>query len=163
MTDTGTAADAITTILNAYGMSADRAGEVSDLLFSIVKRGKTTFAELAPSIGLVATTAATAGVSTEELGAALATMTRSGVKTDNAITAVQAIISSFLKPAAEASDYARSLGFEMSVATLRAEGLEGIFKKISQLPPDAIAKLFPQRPGVARCATGPAKHGRFCR
>ena len=143
MTDTGTAADAITTMLNAYGMSADRAGEVSDLLFSIVKRGKTTFAELAPSIGLVATTAATAGVSTEELGAALATMTRNGVKTDNAITAVQAIISSFLKPASEASEYARSLGFEMSVATLQAEGLEGIFKKISQLPPDAIAKLFP--------------------
>ncbi|MGD9126794.1 MAG: phage tail tape measure protein [Planctomycetia bacterium] len=143
MTDTGTAADAITTLLNAYGMSADRAGEVSDLLFSIVKRGKTTFAELAPSIGLVATTAATAGVSTEELGAALATMTRNGVKTDNAITAVQAIISSFLKPAAEASDYARTLGFEMSVTTLQAEGLEGIFKKISHLPPDAIAKLFP--------------------
>ena len=143
MTDTGTAADAITTMLNAYGMSADRAGEVSDLLFSIVKRGKTTFAELAPSIGLVATTAATAGVSTDELGAALATMTRNGVKTDNAITAVQAIISSFLKPASEASEYARSLGFEMSVATLQAEGLEGIFKKISQLPPDAIAKLFP--------------------
>ena len=143
MTDTGTAADAITTMLNAYGMSADRAGEVSDLLFSIVKRGKTTFAELAPSIGLVATTAATAGVSTEELGAALATMTRNGVKTDNAITAVQAIISSFLKPAEEASEYARSLGFEMSVATLQAEGLEGIFKKISHLPPDAVAKLFP--------------------
>lgn len=143
MTDTGTAADAVTTMLNAYGMEADRAGEVSDLLFSIVKRGKTTFAELAPSIGMVATTAATAGVSTEELGAALATMTRNGVKTDNAITAVQAIISSFLKPAKEASDYARSLGFEMSVATLQAEGLEGIFKKISHLPPDAIAKLFP--------------------
>jgi len=143
LTDTGTAADAITTMLNAYGLSADKAGDVSDLLFSIVKRGKTTFAELAPSIGMVATTTATAGVSTEELGAALATMTRNGVKTDNAITAVSAIISSFLKPTDEAAQYARSLGFEMSSATLQAEGLQGVFEKISHLPPDAISKLFP--------------------
>jgi TP901 family phage tail tape measure protein len=143
LTDTGTAADAITTMLNAYGLSADKAGDVSDLLFIIVKRGKTTFAELAPSIGMVATTAATAGVSTEQLGAALATMTRNGVKTDNAITAVSAIISSFLKPTDEAAEYARSLGFEMSSATLQAEGLQGVFEKISHLPPDAISKLFP--------------------
>jgi len=143
LTDTGVAADAITTILNAYGLSADHAGEVSDLLFSIVKRGKTTFGELAPSIGMVATSAATAGVSLEELGAALATMTRNGVNTDNAVTALTAIISSFLKPSNEAVKTARSLGFEISAATLASEGLAGVFARITKLPPDAIAKLFP--------------------
>jgi TP901 family phage tail tape measure protein len=143
LTDTGVAADAITTILNAYGLEAERAADVSDWLFTIVKRGKTTFAELAPSIGMVATTASTAGVSMDEMGAALATMTRNGVKTDNAVTALNAIISSFLKPTSEAAEYARSLGFEMSSATLESEGLVGVFKRIGQLPPDAIAKLFP--------------------
>jgi TP901 family phage tail tape measure protein len=143
LTDTGVAADAITTILNAYGLSADHAQSVSDLLFKTVKKGKTTFAELAPSIGMVATTAASAGVPLEELGAAIATMTRNGVKTENAVTALNAIISTFLKPTDEAAAYAKKLGFEMSSAAIKSEGLEGIFKKISKLPPDAVSKLFP--------------------
>ena len=143
MTDTKTAADAITTVLNAYSLSADRAADVSDLLFSIVKRGKTTFGQLAPSIGNVVTIAASAGVSFEELGAALAVMTRSGVQTDNAITALNAIISSFLKPSAEGATYARQLGFELSSATIQAEGLAGVFRRIAGLPPDAISNLFP--------------------
>jgi len=143
LTDTGVAADAITTILNSYGMSADKAGEVSDLLFTVVKRGKTTFGELAPQIGMVASTAASAGVGLDELGASLAVLTRNGVKTENAVTAVNQIILSFLKPSAEASKYARELGFEMSSATLKAEGLQGVFERIKDLPPDAITKLFP--------------------
>ncbi|MFA6715949.1 MAG: phage tail tape measure protein [Victivallaceae bacterium] len=143
ITDTGIAADAITTLLNAYGLSADYAESVSDLLFKTVKKGKTTFAELAPSIGMVATTAASAGVPLEELGAAIATMTRNGVKTENAVTALNAIISTFLKPTDEAAAYAKKLGFEMSSAAIKSEGLEGIFKKISKLPPDAVSKLFP--------------------
>ena len=39
ITSTAIAADAITTILNAYGLSADKAGAVSDWLFTIVRRG----------------------------------------------------------------------------------------------------------------------------
>ena len=143
LTDTKTAADAITTVLNAYGLSAQHAGDVSDLLFSIVKRGKTTFAEIAPSIGNVATIASTAGVSFDEMGAALAVMTRGGVQTENAITALGAIISSFLKPSAEAVQYARQLGFEMTSATIKSEGLAGVFARINRLPPDAVSKLFP--------------------
>ena len=143
MTDTATAADAITTILNSYGLSAEHAQSVSDLLFSVVKRGKTTFAELAPQIGLVASVASSAGVSLEEMGAALATMTRSGVRSERAVTALSAIVMSFLKPTQESIDAARALGFEMSVATLQTEGLASVFEKIADLPADTIAKLFP--------------------
>jgi len=143
MTDTGVAADAITTILNSYALSADQAGSVSDLLFSIVKRGKTTMGELAPSIGMVATMASSGGVSLEEMGAALATMTRNGVQTQNAVTALNAIITSFLTPTKDAVEAAAGLGFEMSAATLKSEGLKGIFDKMAALPPDAVAKLFP--------------------
>ena len=143
MTDTGTAADALTTVLNSYGLSAARALDVSDLLFTIVKRGKLTFADLAPTIGLVASVASSAGVSLEEMGASIATMTRSGVKTENAVTALANIIKSFLTPTEESVKAARALGFEMSVATLQTEGLAGVFERIKNLPADAIAKLFP--------------------
>jgi len=145
LTDTKTAADAITTILNAYGLEAEKASEVSDMLFATVARGKTTFAELASNIGLVATTAASAGVSMDEMGAMLATMTRAGVKTENAITALQAIIASFLKPTDEAVELAAELGFEMNSTALETMGLHGILQKISQLPADALARLFPNQ------------------
>ena len=143
MTDTATAADALTTVLNSYGLSADRAQDVSDLLFTVVKRGKLTFADLAPTIGLVASVASSAGVSLDEMGAAIATMTRSGVRSERAVTALANIIKSFLTPTEESVEAARALGFEMSVATLQTEGLAGVFERIKKLPPDTVAKLFP--------------------
>lgn len=143
MTDTATSADAITTVLNAYGLAADQAGQVSDLLFSIVMRGKLTFEQLAPKIGNVATIAASAGLSLDELGAMLALLTRNGIKTEQAITAVVAILSTFLKPSAEAAALAKEFGIEMDAAALRSEGLMGIMQKIQSLPPDLLARLFP--------------------
>lgn len=143
LTDTAIAADAITTMLNAYGLSADKATNISDLLFTVVRRGKTTFAELAPGIGNVANIASTAGLSLEEMGATIALLTRNGIKTEEAITALRAVLTAFLKPSAEGADLARELGFEMNVATLKAEGLAGVFARIGKLPPEAIATLFP--------------------
>lgn len=143
LSDTGTAADAITTVLNAYGLSADHAATVSDLLFSIVKRGKLTFSDLAPNIGKVATIASSAGLSLEELGSMIALLTRNGIKTEQAMTATGAIISSLMKPSAEGAKAAKEMGVELSVAALRSEGLAGILKKLAGMPPDMLAKLFP--------------------
>jgi len=143
ITDTGVAADAITTILNVYGLEAERAGDVSDWLFGIVKRGKITFAQLAPNIGKVATLAATANLSMEELGAMIAVLTRNGVDAESSMTAISAIISAFLKPEGEAAVLAHDLGFELNSLTLQSEKLYGVFQRIGSLPPEAIAKLFP--------------------
>jgi len=143
LTDTATATDAIVTILNSYNLSADKAADVSDWLFAVVKKGRTDFAKLAPTIGMVASTASVAGVSLEELGAMIAVLTRNGVQTDNAITAINRTIATFLKPTDDAAAYARRLGFELSSATLKAEGIEGVFRRIANLPPDAVARLFP--------------------
>ena len=96
-TDTATAVDLITSVLNAYGMEAERAGDVSDIAFAVVASGKTTFAELAQSIGRVAPTAAAMDVSLEQTGAMLATITRQGVKTEEAVTSLNAMLSSFMK------------------------------------------------------------------
>jgi len=143
LTDTGTAADVITTVLNAYSLSADKAADVSDWLFAVVKRGKTSFGELAANVGRVATLAAKSGISLEEFGAAVTVMTRVGVKAEDSLTALQAIISTFLNPSEKAMKMAKELGFEMSTAALKSMGLVGVFKKISEMPPDMVSKLFP--------------------
>jgi hypothetical protein len=86
MTDTAVAVDGLTSVLNAFQMSADRAGHVANVMFQTVKRGKLTFTDLAANIGKVAPMARAAGMSMEDMMAAIATMTRQGLSTEEAST-----------------------------------------------------------------------------
>lgn len=92
VTETAVAADAITTILNAYKMSADEAESVSDKLFTTVRLGKTTMDELGRSIAYVAPLAATYKISIDEVLAAVAQLTKQGNSTQNSMTQISASI-----------------------------------------------------------------------
>lgn len=142
LTDTGVAADAITTILNSYGLSAEYAGKVSSDLFETVQKGKLVFGDLAENIGQVAADAAAAGVSLEEMLAAVATLTRGGLSPEIAITALKSAISTFRKPAEEAKKAAAELGFELSTSSLHAMQLSGLFAKLKDASTDQVAAIF---------------------
>ncbi len=152
MTDTGVAADAITTVLNSYGMAAEEAGKVSDILFATVKRGKTTFAQLAPAIGMVASIASTAGLSFEEVGAALATMTRAGLRTRIAVTALRATVNSFIKPTDDAIEAVKAFGFALNSTTLSTIGLTGVMQKLRDASAEQLASIFPNIRALAGIA-----------
>ena len=92
LTETETAADAVTTILNAYKMSAEEAGTVSDQLFTTVRLGKTTFGELGASIAQVAPIAAAYGISIDQVLGAVASLTKQGTPTAQAKTQIRAAI-----------------------------------------------------------------------
>ena len=49
--------DVLTTVLNAYGMSADKVSTVSDMLVQTQNKGKVTVGELASSMGKIIPTA----------------------------------------------------------------------------------------------------------
>ncbi len=150
ITTTAVAADAITTILNSYSLSAENAADVSDLLFAIVKKGKLTFEELATRIGRVASIAAQTGLSLEEVGAAIATMTRAGLQADIAITSLRALLMSFMKPTVEAATFAvEKFGFELNTATLRTIGLTGVLKKLKGATAEQLAILIPNTRGLS--------------
>ena len=142
LTNVAVTADALTTIINSYKLEAKDAADVSDLLFTVVKRGKTTMDQLAPSVGMVASLSATAGLSLDEMGAALATMTRAGLKTDIAVTSLKSIMTAFLKPTAEAVDVAAQLGFELNSTTLKTIGLEGVTKLLKKGTQEQTAAIF---------------------
>ena len=143
MTETAVATDALTSILNAYQFNASKAGEVSDKLFATVKRGKTTFAEIAASIGRTAATAAVAGLNLDELLAMLATMTRMGIKTDEAMTSLNGVIRAFLSPTDEAKEVASELGIELSSNTLRSKGLIRTVKELKSATTEQLAAIIP--------------------
>lgn len=142
LTDTATSAYAITGILNAYGLSADRAAYVSDVLFSTVKKGQTTFAQLAPVIGRVTAISSGAGISLEEVSAALSTITRGGISTDEAITGLRQAIIQLQGQQERAVKAARQHGIELSVESLAAEGLTGMVQKLGELSESQIASMF---------------------
>ncbi|MDA3918752.1 MAG: phage tail tape measure protein, partial [Deltaproteobacteria bacterium] len=93
VTDVTTAADGMTTVLNAWNLSAEQSAQVSDAFFTTVRLGKTTFGEMAINIAKVAPLASAYGVSLEEIFAATASITKQGTPTAEAMTQIrQALI-----------------------------------------------------------------------
>lgn len=128
MSSTFTAVDAITTVLNAYSIDAEKAGIISDIMFKTVEKGKLTFEQLAAGMGGSIATAAAAGVSFEEVAAAFATMTRSGISADEASTALNQTMLSLISPATEAMEISNQLGVEWNLTALQSKGLVGVLK-----------------------------------
>jgi len=152
MTNTGVAADAITTVLNSYGMSADKAADVSSDLFETVQRGKTTFSELAQHIGKVAALASSANMPLEELLATISTLTRAGMRTDIAMTGVRAILSTFMSPTAEAADAAMQLGLNLRELTQEGINMQEVFEKLSRLEASDLSRIFGNVRGLSAMA-----------
>ena len=91
-TDVTSAVDLMTTVLNAFKLESSETARVADVLFQTVKLGKTTIGELSQSLALVAPLAASSGVSIEEVAAAVATLTKQGTPTAQAMTQIRAAL-----------------------------------------------------------------------
>ncbi|MBZ9750753.1 phage tail tape measure protein [Deinococcus sp. HMF7604] len=116
-------ADVLTSLLNAYGMSASDAARVSDMLWASIKAGKITLAEAAQSIGSVAGQAKELNVPMEELLAATALLTSRGLPTGTALDYLRGVLTAIQKPTKEAKDKAKELGIEFSATALKTMGL----------------------------------------
>jgi TP901 family phage tail tape measure protein len=110
VTDTKTAANVGIGVINAYGLEIDELGNVYDVLFNTVKNGVTTFPELAQSIGDTLPTAKAAGVSYQEVSAAIASLTKAGIRTPQATTALKGALNALAAPTAEAKKQFDALG-----------------------------------------------------
>ena len=91
-TDTGSAIDVLTTIMNAYGLEADKVGSVSDMLINTQNKGKTTVAELSASMGKIIPTAKSMGVGLEQISAGYAIMTAKGIATAESTTYMNSML-----------------------------------------------------------------------
>jgi TP901 family phage tail tape measure protein len=132
LAEASTTADLLTTILNGYGMEASEAGQVSDVLFQTIESGKTRMSELAGSLGRVVPTASEMGVGIEEVSAAVATLTARGQSTDEAVTAINRTLTSFLKPTGDAADVIDRMGYESGRALVEQEGLAGAIEEVQE-------------------------------
>lgn len=103
VTDLTTAVDGLSSVTNAYGADVIDAATASDIMFTTVKLGKTTVGEMSSSLSNVIPAAAAAGVTFEEVGAAIAALTSQGIPTAQATTQMRSAIVELTQGAGKAS------------------------------------------------------------
>lgn len=136
VTDTATAADAITTLLNAYKLDVSEAENLSDQLFTTVRLGKTSFGELGKSIAQVAPVAAAYGVEIDQVLAAVATLTKQGTPTAQAMTQIRASIIAVSKVLGDGAFDNRTYQEALAEVARQAGGSES---KLRELVPEVEA------------------------
>uniref|UniRef100_A0A6M3M1M3 Putative tail protein n=1 Tax=viral metagenome TaxID=1070528 RepID=A0A6M3M1M3_9ZZZZ len=132
LTTVETSVDALTTLVNAFGLSLEEADSAADLLFTTVRRGKLTFTPLANNIGKVATLAKQSGLSMEEMFAAISTMTKAGLDVELATTALRQVLANILKPAEEAKGVFDALGLTWGKDALAGGKFTETMHKLNQ-------------------------------
>lgn len=92
-TDGAKAVDVMTTAINGYGMQAEDATKISDMLITTQNLGKTTVDELASSMGAVIPVANSVNFGIEELSASYAQLTKNGIATSESGTYLKSMLS----------------------------------------------------------------------
>lgn len=120
--ETSQTLDILTTVLNAYGMSADKVGSVSDMLIQVQNKGKVTVGELSSVMGKIIPTANSYNVSLEQLGATYAIMTSKGIAAAETTTYANSMLNELGKSGTTADKTLRSVAGS-GFADLMASGM----------------------------------------
>lgn len=146
LTDTATSTAAVAAVLNAYHRPAADAAKVSDTLFQTVNIGVISFEQLANTIGDVLPFAAQLHVSLNQVGAAVATMTKAGISPAETMTRIKNVFVALLKPSKDLSKAIKETGAASGEALIHQRGLQGALEAIIKTTDgskSAVASLFP--------------------
>lgn len=140
--DINTVGDATTSVLNAYGLEADKAAKLVDGFIQTQNDGKIVIGEYAANIAKVAPVAAALGVPLEEVNAAVAQITAGGQGAEVTFTALKTAFSQVA--AGKVGEEFKALGVEINASTLKSDGLAGTLEKIKKSGADAgtVIKAF---------------------
>jgi TP901 family phage tail tape measure protein len=131
--DVQTIADLATSAMNAYGPANLSASNATDILANAVREGKLESSELAGAMGQVLPIASAMGVGFDEVGAAMAAMSRTGTNASQASTQLRSIMTSILKPTVKAEKAMQDMGLssEGLRKQIREEGLLSVLQTLS--------------------------------
>lgn len=108
--DTKTVADAVTSAMNAYGLGNLSAASATNILVAAVREGKAEADTFAPAFSKVLPVAAAFGASFNDVAAAMAALTRSGMTAGTAGIYVRQTLSQLLKPSKQGRDALAAVG-----------------------------------------------------
>ena len=151
--DTRVVADLVTSAMNAYGAETLSASQATDILVGAVRAGKAEAPQLAAAMGRVLPIASEMGVSFDEVGAAVAAMTRTGTDAAQATTQLRGILMALLRPSEQAEAALREFGLsgEMMRQTLQEQGLLATLELLTGTfdgNEEALARVIPRAEGL---------------
>lgn len=126
--ETGQGVSALATVMDSFGIKIEQrtTRKVSDLLVRLSQLSEAELPELSALLGNLLVPARQAGISLEEIGAALATMLSAGLPARQVFSELGAIIGALSDPSSELADNANRLGFGMEFLEARGRGLTAI-------------------------------------
>jgi len=99
--ETAAVTEVLVKTLNAYGMSGSQALQVTDSISKAVELGNQEWSDYTSLLGRVASIAALAGVSIDELNTFIASATKNGATAEVAFTGLGAVLNTLLQPTKE--------------------------------------------------------------
>ncbi|MFC4869341.1 phage tail tape measure protein [Streptomonospora arabica] len=150
----GVAADVASNILSGYGMEAKDIGGVNDVLAKTFTSTNTTLEMLGESMKYVGPVAASAGLSFEEISAAIGLLGNAGIQGSEAGTALRGSIARLLSPTAAVSSKLSELGVTVTDAKGNLLPLVNIIGQLEDSGADTadIMTIFGQEAGPAMAA-----------
>ena len=124
--DLSTSSDIAASTLRGFGLEADQAGHVADVLAKNAADTNAAVADTGEAMKYVAPAAHAAGISLEETTAAIGIMANSGIQGSQAGTTLRGVLTRLAKPSSEAAKAMESMGFN-------AFDSEGKMKSLSEI------------------------------
>ena len=109
--DLANSADIAASTLRGFGLAADQAGHVADVLAKNANVTNAAVADTGEAMKYVAPVAHSMGLSLEEVTAAIGEMADQGIKGSQAGTTIRSALISLAKPSKQAAELMQSIGF----------------------------------------------------
>ena len=146
--------NALSGIMNAYGLGTEYTETISAKLFKTVDLGRISMADLGNSLGDVSSISALLNINIDELLSAISAITIRSVTPAHSMTQLRNIFSQLLKPSKDMEKTLKALGYNSAEAMFKVEGLESALGKLVSQKPDmeGLADIFRNIRGFAGAA-----------
>ena len=148
------AADIAVKTLDGFGLSANQAGHLADVLAVGAQSAATTVGEMGEAFKFVAPVAVASGAKVEEMAAAIATLSNQGIVASMAGTDLRRAISEMINPSEKEAEAARLLGLTFKDTTGHILPLNQILDQLKDraVQGQDFLKLFGDVGGTAMLA-----------
>ena len=162
LADTQAVTEVLVKTLNSYGMSGNQAIQVTDSISKAVELGNQEWSDYTSQLGRVASIAALAGVSLDEVNAFIASATKNGATAEIAFTGLGATLNTLLQPTKESQEAAAKLGIAWNYGGLQAKGFTGLMAELAvamEKDKETTAKLLGSQEAMRGAFAANAKGG----
>jgi len=137
LSDMSTSVDLVTTAMRVFNIDASQSSRVSDVFANAVNKSKLTIDKLRTAMNYVGPIAKNAGVTFEEMSAAMMTLANSGIQASKIGTGLRRVFAELLSPSEKLQDAARNAGIALQELDPRTASLSDVFKNLKIVVSDA--------------------------